>query len=129
LVGEYAADIVPSALCGQLRWKDHLMLYHHGATSEQELVLAPLNICNFAPSSTTLTTATAPPSESSSMALSAFSSTQQGKSQPDNNCSTITTDSMTNTQPMALRNSVIDAFKSFYLGEHPMQQIDQFFCI
>jgi hypothetical protein len=25
------------------------MLYHHGATSEQELVLAPLNICNFGP--------------------------------------------------------------------------------
>ena len=35
---------------------------------------------------------------------------------------------MTNTQPMPLRNSVIDASKSFYLGEHPMQQIDQFFC-
>ena len=49
LLGEYAADIVPSALCGQLRWKDHLMIYHQGATSEQELVLAPLNICNFAP--------------------------------------------------------------------------------
>lgn len=49
LLGEYAADIVPSVFTPHLKWKDHLMLYCHGETSKDELILAPINICNFGP--------------------------------------------------------------------------------
>jgi len=33
LLGEYAADIIPALLCPYVKWKNHVMLYHHGANA------------------------------------------------------------------------------------------------
>jgi hypothetical protein len=49
LLGEYAADIIPSIHCSKLKWKEHMMIYYQGATITQELVLVPFNLCNFGP--------------------------------------------------------------------------------
>ena len=47
LLCEYAADIVPSLFCSQLKWKEHIMLYIQGRTSQEEFVLAPVNCSNW----------------------------------------------------------------------------------
>lgn len=46
---EYAADIIPSAYCSHLTWKDHIMLLFQGKNSKEELVLAPINCSNWGP--------------------------------------------------------------------------------
>lgn len=49
LIGEYAADIIPAVHCTKSKWKEHIMIYYQGPTSEEDLMLVPFNICNFGP--------------------------------------------------------------------------------